>query len=439
MSNLPANSRPRGGILLAIAFLSALATLTTMNASAQTPPASILLKPDRVFDGVNAAPHEGWVVLVTGQRIAAVGPASDVQAPAGTRTIDLRGTTLTPGLIEGHSHLLLHPYDEVAWNDQVLHESMAERVARAVVHANHTLMAGFTTTRDLGTEGAGYADIGLKQAIEKGVVPGPRILAAGPAIVATGSYGPKGFNAGVDVPLGAEEADGVDNLVHVARKQIGNGVDLVKVYADYRWGPNGEAMPTFTEDEIALVVKVAASSGRYVAAHASTKEGMRRATLAGVGTIEHGDAGDAEAFALMKQHGTGFIPTLAAGDAIAQYGGWKKGVDPEPNRIRAKRESFKLALASGVTIGMGGDVGVYTHGTNAREMEMMVDYGMTPAAVMMAATSVNARLFHMDQRIGQVKAGMFADLVAFDGDPTKDIHATRNVRFVMKGGVVYKP
>lgn len=425
---------PIAGPMTAVAV--AVTVLAAGGASAQT--ASILLRPDRVFDGVSAQPHEGWVVLVTGSRIAAAGPATEVRAPAGTRTIELRGTTLTPGLIEGHSHLLLHPYDEVSWNDQVLRESVAERVARATVHARNTLLAGFTATRDLGSEGAGYADVGLKQAIEKGVIPGPRLVVAGPAIVATGSYGPKGFVPGATGLLGAEEADGRDALIRVARNQMGNGVDVVKVYADYRWGPNGESAPTFTEDELRLLVDVASSSGRGVVAHASTKEGMRRATMAGVETIEHGDGGDLEAFTLMKQHGVAFIATLAAGDAITQYGGWKKGTDPEPARIRAKRESFRSALESGVEMGMGGDVGVYTHGTNAREMELMVDYGMPAAAVMMAATSVNARLLHLDQRVGQVKAGMLADLAAFEGDPTKDIHAVRRVRFVMKNGVVYQ-
>jgi imidazolonepropionase-like amidohydrolase len=404
---------------------------------AQAPGGSWLLKPDRVFDGVNAEPHAGWVVLVTDQRIAAVGPAADVRVPSGARTLELRGTTLTPGLIEGHSHLLLHPYDETSWNDQVLTESVAERVARAVNHARATLLAGFTTVRDLGSEGAGYADVGLKLAIEKGVIPGPRMLVAGPAVVATGSYGPKGFVPGSRIPQGAEEADGVDDLARVVRNQIGNGADFIKVYADYRWGPNGEARPTFTQDELELMVSVASSSGRYVIAHAATAEGMRRAALAGIETIEHGDGGTAEVFALMKEKGVGYCPTLAAPDATSQYAGWRKGMDPEPARLRAKRATFKLALDSGVAICMGGDVGVYTHGTNARELELMVDYGMTPGAALIAATSTNARLFHLGDRVGQIKAGMLADLAAFEGDPTKSINTLRNVRFVMKGGVIH--
>jgi imidazolonepropionase-like amidohydrolase len=398
---------------------------------------TLLLRPDRVFDGVDPEPHPGWVVLVSGERITAAGPAAEVSVPSGARTIDLTGLTLSPGLIEGHAHLLLHPYDEVPWNDQVLRESAAERVARAVNHARATLEAGFTTVRDLGSEGAGYADVGLKQAIEKGVVPGPRLLVAGPAIVATGSYGPKGFIPEMPVHLGAEVADG-EGLTRVVRDQIGKGADFVKVYADYRWGPNGEARPTFTEEELRRIVAVAGSSGRPVAAHAATAEGMRRAALAGVETIEHGDGGTHEVFALMKERGVAFCPTLAAGEAILQYGGWRKGFDPEPARIQGKRASFRAALEAGVEICMGGDVGVYVHGTNAREMELMVEYGMTPAAVLIAATSTNARLFHLADRLGAIRPGLLADLVAFEGDPTRDVSALRRVRFVLARGAIVR-
>jgi imidazolonepropionase-like amidohydrolase len=343
-----------------------------------------------------------------------------------------------PGMIEGHSHLFLHPYNETSWNDQVLREPLALRVARATVHARNTLLAGFTTVRDLGTEGAGYADVGLKRAIEEGIVPGPRMLVVTRAIVATGSYGPKGFAPNVEVPQGAEEASGGPELTRVVRDQASKGADWIKVYADYRYGPNGEALPTFSVDELRTIVEVASSSGRPVVAHASTAEGMRRAALAGVTTIEHGDDGTPAVFALMAQKGIGFCPTVAAGDAILQYRGWKKGVDPEPAAIREKRASVKAALAANVPMCVGGDVGVFTHGDNAREMELLVDYGMSPLAVVRAATSGNARIFHLDDRLGAVKPGLLADLVAVDGDPTRDIGAVRHVAFVMKGGVVYR-
>lgn len=404
----------------------------SVSAFAQT----YVLRPDRVFDG--EAMHEGWVVVVEGERIAAAGPAGEVAVPGGAEAIDLAGMTLLPGLIEGHSHILLHPYDETSWNDQVLREARAVRVARAVNHARATLMAGFTTMRDLGTEGAGYADVGLRQAIDQGIIPGPRLLTAGRAVVATGSYGPKGFAPEWDVPLGAEEADGYDDLVRVVRDQIGHGVDVVKVYADYRWGPNGEARPTFSEDELRVIVETARSSGRPTVAHASTAEGMRRAARAGVETIEHGDGGTPEVFALMAAAGVGFCPTLAAGDAILQYGGWKKGVDPEPERIRKKRAAFRAALDAGVTMCAGGDVGVYPHGDNVRELELMVAYGMTPLAALRSATSVNARLFHLDDRLGAVRSGLLADLVAVAGDPLEGIAALRDVRLVMKGGILYR-
>ncbi|MBO0935501.1 amidohydrolase family protein [Fibrella sp. HMF5335] len=395
---------------------------------------TLLLRPARVFDG--EAMHESWSVRVKNDRIDAVGPAASLAPAATDSVINLPGATLLPGLIEGHSHLLLHPYNETPWDDQVLREARSMRVARATVHTQKTLRAGFTTVRDLGTEGADYDDVGLKQAIDKGVIPGPRMIVATRALIATGSYAPKGFSPDIDVPQGAEEADGHDRLIQAVRRQIGKGADVIKVYADYRWGLMGEAKPTFTLDELKTIVEVAKSSGRGVVAHAGSVEGMRRAILAGCETLEHGDAGTPEIFALMKQHGTALCPTVAAGDAIAQYRGWKRGT-PEPTRLKEKRETVKQALAAGVTICAGGDVGVFPHGDNARELELMVDYGMTPVAVLRSATSVNADVFHLADR-GRIRAGLLADMVVVTGDPTRQISDIRRVVLVIKGGAVVK-
>ena len=417
-------------LAMAMSHLSAAAAQTTARDTG-----TVLLVPARVFDAPAGTTHDGWAVLVRGDRIASVGPRASIHAPAIARVIDLPNATLLPGLIEGHSHLFLHPYAEAPWADQVLKEPLALRVARATVAARRTLQAGFTTERDLGTEGAGYADAGLEQAINQGIIPGPRLLVATRAIVATGSYGPSGFDPRYDVPQGAEEADGIDGITHAVRSQIKHGADWIKLYADHEWGPNGETEPTFTLEELKAAVEVARSSGRYVAAHARGNEGVRRAVLAGVTTIEHGDSVTPEVFKMMADRGIPLCPTLSGTEVGFIRNGWRKGVDPMPPEVALKHRTFKDALAAGVTICNGSDVGAYPHGDNAREIELLVEYGMTPVQALQSATVVDARVFHLPDR-GSIAPGLLADLVAVDGDPARDIHALHHVRFVMKGGQV---
>jgi imidazolonepropionase-like amidohydrolase len=392
-----------------------------------------LLHPAQIFDGVNPQAHPGWSVLVEGDKIAAVGP--NISAPAGAKTIDLPGATLMPGMIEGHSHLFLHPYNETLWDDQVLHEPLALRTARAVVHAEETLDAGFTTERDLGTEGAGFADVGLEEAIDEGIVPGPRLMVATKAIVARGAYGPKGFEPGVSIPQGAQEVAGVDEIIKAVRDQVAGGADIVKFYADYHWGKGEPSRPTLSQAELNAGVAAAHDAGRLVAVHATTAEGMRRAILAGADTIEHGYGGTAEVFKMMADRGTGYCPTLAASEAYARYFQHWDGREPAPESVQENRRAFQMAMKAGVAICMGGDVGVFTHGKNWLEMEAMQRAGMSPAQVLISATSRNARILHFSDR-GEVKPGLLADLVAIDGDPTKNVSAVEHVRFVMKGGAV---
>ncbi len=398
------------------------------------PAATLLLRPAQVFDGVTATPHPGWQVLVDNDRIAAVGP--DLAVPPGARVIDLPGATLLPGMIEGHGHLFLHPYNETPWDDQVLHEALALRTARAAVAARATLMAGFTSERDLGTEGAGFADVGLKAAIDQGIVPGPRLMVATRAIVARGAYGPKGFEPGVPVPQGAQEVSGVDEIVRAVRDQIAAGAGIIKLYADYHYQGGEGSRPTLSAAELAAATAAAHDAGRLVAVHSVTEEGMRRSIAAGVDTIEHGYGGTDAIFRAMHDGGIALCTTLAASDAVAHYRGWH-GVEPAPAAVALNRASFRRARAANVPICVGGDVGVFAHGDNAREMVLMQAAGMPAADVLLAATSGNARILHLTD-VGSIKPGLLADLVAVTGDPTKDVAAVRAVVLVVKGGEVVR-
>ncbi len=416
-----------------VAALRSLATIAALLLAAPLA-AATLLRPAAVFDGVDGVVHAGWQVLVDGDHIAAVGPA--LTAPAGATVIDLPGMTLLPGFIEGHGHLFLHPYNETPWDDQVLHEALALRTARAVAAAKATLLAGFTSERDLGTEGAGYADVGLKAAIDGGIVPGPRLTVATRAIVARGAYGPKGFEPGVAIPQGAQEVSGVDEIVRAVRDQIAAGAGVIKLYADYHYQGGEGSRPTLSTAEIMAAVATAHDAGRPVAVHSVTAEGMHRAIAAGVDTIEHGYGGTADVFRAMHERGIALCPTLAANDAIARYRGWT-GAEPAPPGVAESRAAFARARAAKVPICMGGDVGVYAHGDNAREMVLMVAAGMPAAEVLVAATSGNARALGMSA-VGSLRAGQLADLVAVNGDPVRDIAAVRTVIFVMKGGVIVR-
>ena len=429
--------------LLCIGLLSAFLSIASTASYAAAPAVrATLLRADQVWTAADGQVHRNWLVLVQGERVAAVGAAGSFQIPADVQTIDLPGMTLLPGLIDLHAHLFLHPYNETSWNDQVLKEPVALRTLRAGVQARETLMAGFTALRDLGTEGADYADVSLKRAIDEGIIPGPRLFVATRAIAATGSYGPgpRGFRPDLCcLPEGAQEASGIPDILRAVREQVGRGADWIKVYVDYGWGPGGTMLPTFTESELQALVEAAHTAGRPVSAHAATAEGMRRAVVAGVDTIEHGYGGTPEVFQLMAKRGVAFLPTLTAGVAISEYAKqYIEGQTPPTPRMQQAEKAFKAALSAGVIIGNGSDVGVFSHGANYRELEWMVRSGMTPLQALQAATSVGAKILRQENQLGVIRKDALADLIAVAGNPLQNIEAIRQVSFVMKGGILYK-
>ncbi|KRA20335.1 amidohydrolase family protein [Lysobacter sp. Root604] len=402
---------------------------------------TLLLRPERVWTGDDSPSHANWAVLVRDGAIVAAGPADGIEAPADARRIDLPGATLTPGLIDLHAHLFLHPYNETPWNDQVLKEPEAYRTLLAARHAGATLRAGYTSLRDLGTEGAGYADLSLKRAIDEGLIPGPRLFVATRAIVATASYGPgpHGFRDDIELPGGAQEVSGVDETVRAVREQAGHGADWIKVYADYRIGADGSARPTFSAAELRALVDTAHLSGRPVAAHAASDAGMRLAIEAGVDSIEHGYGGSAATFRLMRERNVAYLPTLTAVESTEQYyAGYVPGQTPPTPKLREAEQAFRTALAEKTTIGCGSDVGVFRHGDNYREPVWMSQLGMSPAQALRACTSVAARILRQSERLGRIAPGLRADLAAFAGDPSQDIAALKQPVLVVKDGVVYR-
>jgi imidazolonepropionase-like amidohydrolase len=399
----------------------------------------VLLKPARVWTADFEGPREDFAVLVRGNRIEAVDRAAAIRA-ADADVIDLPGTTLIPGLMDLHSHLFLYPYNITKWDDQVLKESEAYRTARAVQHARDTLMSGFTLLRDLGTEGAGYADVGLKRAIDEGHIPGPRLIVVTRAIVATGGYAPirKNYRPDCCPHQGAEEASGVDEVVRAVRHQCAQGADWIKLYADYRVGAGGETVATFSIEELMALVATSHNLGRPVAAHATSDEGMRRCAIAGVDTIEHGYNGTRGTFRMMAEKKIAYLPTLTVCEAISEYFyGYIPGKTPPDARMEEAANAFRMAREEGVVIGCGSDVGPFPHGTSHREIAWMANLGMSNREALAAATSVSAAIIRRDD-LGHICKDYLADLVAVEGDPVTDLTALERVRYVMKDGATFR-
>jgi imidazolonepropionase-like amidohydrolase len=414
-------------------------------ATTKNTPPPVLLKVARLIDGVSAAPKENQAILVVEGRIRAVGALATIEkgAPAGTKVIDLGAATALPGLIDAHTHVLLQGDITAAdYDAQLLKESIPYRAIRATVAARTALMNGFTAIRDLETEGAMYADVDVKVAIERGVIPGPRMFVATRSFAPTGMYPLSGYSWELKLPDGVQIADGPDALRKAVREQVKYGADWIKYYSDRRYYLPPErgckhllcSWVNYTDEEAKAIVDEAHRLGKRVAAHAIGWDGIDAALRAGVDSIEHGDGLDDGLIDRMVQKKVYWCPTMYVGVYVAEGRGgvW-------PRMVELEKEAFKKAMKKGLLIAYGTDAGGYAWTENqAKELGIMVRYGMSPMAAIQSATVVAAQLLDQRRDLGSIEPGRFADIVAVAGDPLKDIGELERVTFVMKGGVVYK-
>ena len=424
-----------------------LAAIVSAGAQAQDNRSSetwTVIRTGSLIDGKSDQPRHDQVIVVHGNRIESVTDAATAKIPAGATVIDLSKATLLPGLIDSHTHIFLQGEDPAqgGYDVNILNAPLALRAARATVAARRALEQGFTTLRDVETEGAGYGDVGIKQAIEQGYIPGPRLFVSTRAISTTGGYPLEGYAPELDMPKGAQIVDGPVEARKAAREQLDHGADWIKVYMTHRsWvGKNGElvSQPTLTVEELRAVVDETHGWGKKVACHAYGGIGLHRALDGGCDSIEHGLDLDDAAISQMLKQGTWYVPTISA-----YYHDWAPAGTPAGQRDRLRvslhEPSFRKALRAGVKIVFGTDMGgIPWTEPIAQEFPRMVDLGMAPMDAIQSATSRAATMLDMDGKLGVVAPGAFADMIAVSSDPLRDIKALENVQFVMKDGKVFK-
>ena len=428
-------------------FALALPLLVSVPALGQAAPRSgavTVIRAGTLIDGKSATPRRDQVIVVRGNRIEAVGDAASTKIPEGANVIDLSRATVLPGLIDSHTHIFLQGEDpaEGGYDAQLLMHGLAFRAARATAAARRALVQGFTTIRDVETEGAGYGDVGIKQAIEKGYIPGPRMFVVTRAISTTGGYNLEGYAPEVEVPKGAQIVDGPVEARKAAREQLDHGADWIKVYMTHRSWLDKEgnlfSQPTLTLEEIRAIVDEAHGWGKKVACHAYNGVGLHRALDGGCDSIEHGLELDDAAIAQMVKQGTWLCPTMSV-----YYDHWAPADTPAGKRDRKRVElhgpSLRKAVRAGVKIAFGTDVGGFSWNEPiAREFARMVEFGMTPMAAIQSATSKGAEMLGMSGEIGVVAPGAYADIIAVPGDPLKNVADLESVQFVMKDGKVFE-